>query len=724
MTVATNKIPLVKVTPPDSNSVSSLAAKLSDAMSGTNRLSNLVCLLNRSHKEGILRDGEKGITDTRLKNGSWLLLLSDAMVPVVGWLIYGVFRLYEWIRSVTDDKRPKIRKPRKISRLRAKLYDIILPFLDWILRASLHYQVRLIGHGSVGASVMSRGNRKPLALLLYFRGRFCLYSGLFSQAYDFLSSAVVWGLSERDIEFLTGVAAQLAGRMGEAETAYRYSLTSISKEAESLAYFNLGNVLLALDREPEAIEFLDFAIKINPRLAMAHQNLAGLYDTSKYIPQALDLSRFPEVMLYDAYNRTGQHLIHSGHGEDGVRCYGKAIRQQRSLAGTTTLPREIRKILTRDFSLNAEAPIRILPYEWVTQIGHIAMLDTYKKLQMLRMSTPGQPVLLATASKVANRDYLDLWRKYFCVIENEAIANVLFPYQRVWGDSFNGYITAEGVSRCWTELGAQAHILWDTKKRDPLIRLPEAILERGYSVLKKFGFKKDDWFVALHVRSGSYHRENLHSIQVHRNAGFEDYLKAITRITSRGGWVIRMGDSQMRSLPKLERVIDCSRPSVKSSWMDVFLIGASRFFIGTTSGLTNAAISMGLPCLLVNCISNYYQLWNNRVLFTLKPLWDKKKQRFMTVSEMTNDAFRWKLFNITKLDDLGIVPCANTSCEIEAATVEMLTRVERNVVMEETEADDALRLQCEISGNRNFFGNGRLSRSFYDERKTDLFVAL
>jgi putative glycosyltransferase (TIGR04372 family) len=235
------------------------------------------------------------------------------------------------------------------------------------------------------------------------------------------------------------------------------------------------------------------------------------------------------------------------------------------------------------------------------------------------------------------------------------------------------------------------------------------------------GLGPNDWFVALHIRSTGYHKEGSRSMQVHRNADIEDYLPAIRAITNAGGWVIRMGDASMAPLPVVDRLVDYPHTEFKTEECDIFLVASARFFIGTTSGLMNAAMSFGTPCLLVNCVSNYFQLWNNRVLFLLKPLWSHVEQRYLSVAEITEEKFRWKIFNINQLISIGIEAHANNAEEIEGATLEMLDRVNHGPIMNETDADLYIRQACEQSGNKHYFGNGRLSYSFFNARRKDLF---
>ncbi|MDO8788023.1 MAG: TIGR04372 family glycosyltransferase [Sulfuritalea sp.] len=610
---------------------------------------------------------------------------------------------------------------------RGWLRDKALSVLDALLRATL----RSVARG-VPASVQIAPTLDTLdtasqrlartSRLLRLRGRLFLATGDYDRAYRFLLVAAAWGAENGLPLFHVGIAAQLSGRFIVAEGFYRTVILTGTQNPDLLR--NLGHVLLGLGKEREAYAYLQRSARESYGHFMPHQNLAASYDTARFAPRAFDRASHPQTLLYDAYNLVGERLVHIGEGERGVQCYGAALRNQDEFAGAIRLPDEIRKILSEEYGIAIHDPVRILPYEWVTLIGHIAMLDSYLKLQKLGMGKPGRPLLLAPANKVANRTFLDLWRPHVTVIEDSFLVDDLFPYQRAFGDCFNGYLRTDGSAGDWTEFGALGQIAWDITGQGPLIEIPDRLRSEGTKFLQKMGLGSSDWFVALHIRGTGYHREAKGSMQVHRNAAAEDYIPAIKAVTDRGGWVIRMGDTSMEPLPPMERVVDYPHSEFKSEQCDIFLAATARFFIGTTSGLTNVVMSLGTPCLLVNCISNYFQLWNNRVLFMIKPLWHRTEMRYLTVSEMTAESFRWKIFNTNRLEALGIEPHANMPDEILAATVEMLQRVEGGKVMEITEADQVLQSLCEAAGNRSYFGNGRLSESFFVRRRIDLFQAV
>ena len=51
-----------------------------------------------------------------------------------------------------------------------------------------------------------------------------------------------------------------------------------------------------------------------------------------------------------------------------------------------------------------------------------------------------------------------------------------------------------------------------------------------------------------------------------------------------GGWVIRIGDSNLSPLPALANFFDYCRSEMRADWMDIFLLANCRFMLGTNSG--------------------------------------------------------------------------------------------------------------------------------------------
>ncbi|HSW71123.1 MAG TPA: TIGR04372 family glycosyltransferase, partial [Gammaproteobacteria bacterium] len=152
--------------------------------------------------------------------------------------------------------------------------------------------------------------------------------------------------------------------------------------------------------------------------------------------------------------------------------------------------------------------------------------------------------------------------------------------------------------------------------------------------------------------------------QAIRNSGdLETYLDAIRYITAQGGWVIKLGGPKAPALPKMAQVIDYARSQVKSELLDLYLVRHARFFIGTTSGLTNVAISFNLPCALVNCASPDAQVWSSRVRFVFKPVL-RSTGGPLNQLELTSTPWRWRMFNIEVLQRHDAEIQNNTADEI------------------------------------------------------------
>jgi len=182
--------------------------------------------------------------------------------------------------------------------------------------------------------------------------------------------------------------------------------------------------------------------------------------------------------------------------------------------------------------------------------------------------------------------------------------------------------------------------------------------------------KPDDWYVCLHTRDASHYFELEGTGQTHRNSPIEVYLDAIRFVTSKGGWVIKLGGLNSPRLPAMERTVDYAFSKSKSDLMDIHLIRNAKAFIGTTSGLTNVAISFGIPSALVNCITTDAQLWNSNVRFALKPVL-LPDGSLLTQRQLTHSPWRWRVFDAAVLARNKALPKNNSSDEICAVVREV-----------------------------------------------------
>lgn len=148
---------------------------------------------------------------------------------------------------------------------------------------------------------------------------------------------------------------------------------------------------------------------------------------------------------------------------------------------------------------------------------------------------------------------------------------------------------------------------------------------------ERIGLPKDAWFVCLHVRESGFHKDQGYW----RNGSIDNYIGAIEEVTSRGGWVVRMGDASMKKLPAMERVIDYPFTEAKSDLMDVYLISECRSYIGVHSGILSVAMLFQRPIILTNMTN--WGVWlfppKKGDIGLLKHVFSKSRNRFLSVRE-------------------------------------------------------------------------------------------
>ena len=518
-----------------------------------------------------------------------------------------------------------------------------LRFVSHVPLALVRYSLVLSAQAHLGARQYGRAIRTARILNLLFRAsilnhrnpeaityyQVLYHTRLYSRiAHDFKKPVDV---TSYYLALIAGIAHLYLLSFDGAK--HYLSLATKIERSDPLSLRMLGRAhLLSGDYAQAAIKFHEL-VALDPRTVMGHQNYAGRYDIHQYKPREWEQAWGGYLLVYDNLVQFAEDLFLQGTGEDSFRFYNKALTFQKELAEDFALPSVLLKwVQLGDANFDRNLPTRILAYEWVTQFGHIGLLDSYKKMSQLGMVPSGNHILLAPPDKVSNAHYLSYWEPHFTIIRSEALVNELFPYQRFIGDQFMA-LPGEGTAEPWTRAAAHANVLWAQKGRGPLLKLTEQDKHEGHWKLAKLGLPRGAWYVGLHVREGGFYQDGSGTISEHRSSNIEDYYGAIEEVTSRGGWVVRMGDPSMNPLPDMPNVIDYAHSDLKSEQMDIFLLATSRFVIGTTSGLSTVAMTFGTPMLLVNCISNDWQIWTEATDFMLKRVYDRRSGRYLSLGE-------------------------------------------------------------------------------------------
>ena len=372
--------------------------------------------------------------------------------------------------------------------------------------------------------------------------------------------------------------------------------------------------------EDDALRLFAQAAMEDLSMRRPHHNFAAR-DPNDYDPVELDFISGSDGFLYDQYNFMGEKLIHVGSGHLSSRMFAGALDAQKRLRGRLPRPStsltnllEARGIDFRD--------LRIVPPAWTTQIGHLGLMDTLFRMRELGW-WQGKSFILARREHIANPVMLSLFESACPVLVANStvsrdVSDELLSLQRYLGLPFNAWENADGSVVNWSEAGAKAMQTWEAlKKGDPLQRdmmSASAMMRRWLSSFKNYGpagacNQMIGMFVCIY-ESSSFHRDLEHG---HRNATFDNYVDAIRFVVDKGGWVIRMGASSASPVPQMHRLVDYAREPLKVPVLDLHLLRTARYFIGTMSGLTNAALSLGSPAALVNCTTYEAQVWNSKV---------------------------------------------------------------------------------------------------------------
>ncbi len=314
------------------------------------------------------------------------------------------------------------------------------------------------------------------------------------------------------------------------------------------------------------------------------------------------------------------------------------------------------------------------------RIGHIALLpDFYVKSKLLNYLPNFHCIILAPSKSVANRFLLNYWNKYFKILSNSIIIKFLKPL------AMNTFLKHELSS---VKLFNEKHIkmmpgLYYIQKRyekeyngHALLKLRNEHIERGWRCLQKIGVRSSSWFICLHVREGGY----LPHLKYHsyRDADIDSYIMMIEEIVRRGGWVFRIGDKSMKSLSKMNRVVDYAHGDYRSEWMDIFLLSQCKFSVGTTSGPPFVSFAFGVPCALTNFAPIGYGPYSSRDIWIPKLYWSSDENRYMKFDE----AFKFPHNRFSKTEDFeaaGISLIDNSPEDIRDIAVEMLNKIDGKI---------------------------------------------
>ena len=231
-------------------------------------------------------------------------------------------------------------------------------------------------------------------------------------------------------------------------------------------------------------------------------------------------------------------------------------------------------------------------------------------------------------------------------------------------------LVAQGNEDCGM-LPCKSDEFWELNNIEPQLSFTDAELEQGQQLLNDMGIHKCP-YVCIHDRSNHYleskfPNENF-SHHNYRDCNISNYLKAAEWLTSKGVYVIRMGEVISTPLQTDNPMIIDYAIKHRTDFGDAFFPGTCDFFLGNTAGLLLMATIMARPVAAANFVP-----------FDMTPL-------------LKEDVFIFKNLDIpfNLIHEIGI-----EMMESNMATLEEILR-KNNLSIEENSADQILDLTIEM----------------------------
>jgi len=347
-----------------------------------------------------------------------------------------------------------------------------------------------------------------------------------------------------------------------------------------------------------------------------------------------------------------------------------------------------------------------------------AFLDAHIKSKILDGRNEKIAVLIKDAdlNRIQNQVMLRYWSKYI-EIQKEDSKNKFF--QRDDSPVFSDFCwAAEIQNRAVYIEYAKCEIQekWEESKREPLLKTEDSEMEVGINTMKKLGLPEGSWFVSLHVRDSGYYKDTAGAAEMdnYRDADIDAYYGAIKAITSKGGYVVRVGDPKMKTINKMDGLIDYAHSELRSNACDIYLFSQCRFFLGTSSGPILNPFLFGVPVLGTNYAPLAGRLHASDSLLTQKLVWSEDEKRFLTYKEVLSSkiGISWSTH---RYKNLRLKLIDNSDEDITLATTEMMERLEGRA--QDTEKDQKLQRQINSMYKKysGYGAMGRIAKSFLEK---------
>ncbi len=454
-----------------------------------------------------------------------------------------------------------------------------------------------------------------------------------------------------DAEMARAGRLHLAGRTGQAESHYHQVLVSASNNPATL--YTMGQAALQRGDYPAAVACIEKALAFDGRHPHYHYDLARAYDALDRLPEAVGFY-LAAVSLQSEFTEAADAL--------------SALLDRHAIR---------------------TVKVTILHYHRIGELGLIP--DLALRRQQLEGAEDGCLHLYISGEKPANRQLLEMLKRYLCLIESDLLLAGLHR----WIPNLSGVDKLIDVDyaeeRIFNmEVGGRRIINQPPHRQSneydlyqattPALAFTPEEQARGRDGLRAMGLDPDkDWFVCLFTRDPVYLSELLpgHRFDDTRNADIDSYALAARCIVEAGGHVIRMGHGVAKPFGlSHERVIDYAL-ECRDDFMDVYLMGHCRFVLGTTSGICDIAMLFDVPRIGTNWLPLGSAPLSRNSLFIPKLLRDRGSGELLPFGRFLEDTRGAKCDLLwSPANRMRFVFEDNTPEDILAVTEEMLLRLD------------------------------------------------
>ena len=352
------------------------------------------------------------------------------------------------------------------------------------------------------------------------------------------------------------------------------------------------------------------------------------------------------------------------------------------------------------FSFFRNIKIGCLPYD---RLGHLSMNT---ELFLRRQKIHGKDVAAVhvfLSGTPCNRQLLEMFKRHLFIIESELAARL---YKRC--------LCLLKRTRLFQPLPNNSAQYYEFNNAGPSLCFTKEEETQGRRFLDSLGIGPESWFVCLFARDKSYLRsvdqKKDWSYHDYRNAHIGSYLEACEYIVSCGGYVIRVGFPVEEPLiTNSPRVIDYSSEH-RTDFLDVYLPSKCKFFLGTTSGMSDMPQLFDVPRIGTNYLPVCEKPMGKHCLYIPKIIRQRASGEPVPYRVFLECETERDFYDGHRFKEMGFVVEDNSSRDILNITVEMNERLDG--VFRYTDEDERL-LQmsfemfkrCNVShGNRTPVG--------------------